>query len=236
MTTPLAVDQWLCAQLAALWGRSPTFDYLVTEGVSIGVVGGLWYGAALFSLWIDGTQPGFHLARRRTLTIAVGSIVAAAVTAAAAQVVGWVPPSAHPALAGLYAESAPVSLEANSFPSQGTALYAVVAAGIYSLRRPVGLALWFGVAAFIALPRLYLGSHYLTDVAAGLTLGLLAYWAATRFESGLFARVESLFDREQSSWVRTLAEWAVFFWMLEVATEFSHAIRLKEIVMSSLPG
>lgn len=231
---PLAVDRWLCVQLAALWGRSPTFDLLINEGVSIGVIGGLWYGAALFSLWMDRAQPRSPRTRRRTLTIALGSLTAAALTFAAAQVVMWAPPSAHPTLAGVYPEGLPVSLEANSFPSQGTALYAVVAAGIYSRRKAVGAALWLGVGVLIALPRLYLGTHYLTDVAAGLTLGLLSYRVATLLEPALLARVETVFDGQEGSWARTLAEWAVFLWMLEVASEFSHVIRVKEILASSL--
>lgn len=233
---PLPVDQWLCAHLAALWGRAPAIDFMVKEGVSIGIIGGLWYGAALFAMWSEGAQQGCAQLRRRTLTIAFASVLVAALTIVASHLVSWAPPSAHPALAALYDERVPVSLEANSFPSQGTALYAVVAAGVHSLRRAAGCTLWLGVAMLVALPRLYLGSHYLTDVVAGLILGLLAYWVAKLVEVGPVARVETIFGSRCGSLKRTLAESAVFLWILEVATEFSHVIRIKDVLMSSLLG
>ena len=84
-------------------------------------------------------QPGQQEVCRRTLTIVLGSLVAALLTVGAARAVSWPPPSAHPELAGLYPEDFPVNLNATSFPSQSTALYAAVAAGIYSLRRTLGM-------------------------------------------------------------------------------------------------
>jgi membrane-associated phospholipid phosphatase len=121
----------------------------------------------------------------------------------------------------------------NSFPSQSTALYAAVAAGIFSLHRAVGSALWVGVGVLVGLPRLYVGGHYPTDVLTGLVLGLFGYLIArTLWEPSLSLPLERLFD--QDKWPHLLGEFVVFIWILETAVEFREGVWIKNALQSIL--
>jgi hypothetical protein len=118
----------------------------------------------------------------------------------------------------------------NSFPSQSTALYAVVAAGIYSLRKDVGLALWLAVGFLVALSRMYVGGHYISDVLVGLLSGLGGYLCARRF---LESRLGVLADRvfRKSGWQQVLGQALVFAWILQVAVEFRDAVWVKDFLI-----
>lgn len=232
LAMPLPFDMWFIAHLAILWGHSPLVDLVVQQSVAYGMLGGLWYAGALFLFWVQGAQSGEQEVRRRTLTIALGSLVAALLTVVAAHAVSWAPPSTHPQLAGLYPEDFPVNLNANSFPSQSTALYAAVAAGIYSLRRALGMWAWLGVGVLVALPRMYLGGHYLTDVLAGLVAGLGGYWMAVLLGARAVSWCQTAFEYQWGHWQRTLAECAVFLWILQVATEFRHVVWITDVLAS----
>ena len=63
-----------------------------------------------------------------------------------------------------------------SFPS-GHAATAFAAAGVVALRYPALRLPLLGLAALIALSRVYLGVHYPLDVIAGAALGLAVAWA-----------------------------------------------------------
>lgn len=69
-------------------------------------------------------------------------------------------------------ESIPVS----SFPS-GHVLLATVLWGVLYLRKRIRASLLAAVVLAVSLSRLYLGVHYLTDVAGGALAGLLVLWA-----------------------------------------------------------
>jgi undecaprenyl-diphosphatase len=230
---PPRLDLWLVSHLAMWWGRVPALDLAVEQGVAYGVLGGLWYAGAVFLTWVQGTQPGYPEVRRRTLTIALGSLVAAALTVLLGGVLSWPPPSAHPELAGLYPDDFPVNINANCFPSQSTALYGSVAAGIYSLRRGLGAWAWIGVLVLVALPRVYLGGHHVTDVFGGLVAGLGGYWLASLLEARVVSRLEVVFEHGWG-WRRTLGEAAVYLWILQVATEFRHVVWIADL-LGSLP-
>ena len=60
-----------------------------------------------------------------------------------------------------------------SFPS----LHAAVSFGAaYILGRIRFKALWYEVAALVAIGRVYTGAHHLSDVVVGAVLGLLIAW------------------------------------------------------------
>jgi hypothetical protein len=121
------------------------------------------------------------------------------------------------------------NINSNSFPSQSTAVYAAVAAGIFSLHKIVGLILWVGVGLIVALPRLYLGGHYPSDVLVGSVLGLLGYFCARTFlEPSLSPYLERLFG--QSSWPRVAEELVVFVWILQTGVEFREVVWIKNIL------
>jgi len=221
--TPTWLDMGVAEYLAVSLNWSRSLRLWVAEGVSYGVLGGVWYAAALFMFWVRSDEPGHADLRPRVLTIAFGSIAAALLTLIEARLVSWPPPSAHPDLAGLFPDDLPDNLNTNCFPSQSTALYASLSAGIYSLSRTTGRWAWLGVGVLVALPRMFLGGHYMTDVIAGLVAGLGGYLIATRLlEANVARRCARLHD-DRWGWRRIVLEGAVFLWILQVALEFGHA-------------
>jgi membrane-associated phospholipid phosphatase len=69
----------------------------------------------------------------------------------------------------------PALLESwSSFPSDHAVLFFALATGLYLAWRRMGWLMYFYTTAFIALPRVYLGYHYPSDVLAGALLGIVA--------------------------------------------------------------
>jgi membrane-associated phospholipid phosphatase len=227
-------DIGLLAWMAGFVGRSPAFDLFVVEAGAHGILGGIWYAAAVFLLWVRGMQPGHETLRHRVLILMFGSVAAAALTLLAAPMVSWPPPSAHPELAALYPVDLPANTNPSSFPSQSTALYAAVSAGLYSIGSRLGTLAGIGVGMLVALPRMYLGGHYLTDVLAGLILGLGGYWIALRSFQTVACRCAQVFDLPGNDLRRLLAECVVFFWIHQAATEFGLARWAIGSLMSAL--
>ena len=81
---------------------------------------------------------------------------------------------------GLAARESQSLFDWNSFPSDHAALFFSLAAGIFMLSRRVGTAVFVYVLLRIALPRLYLGLHYATDIIVGATIGIASVWLSTR--------------------------------------------------------
>lgn len=69
----------------------------------------------------------------------------------------------------------------SSFPSDHAVLFFTLATGLFFVSRRVGLFAFFYVAVFIALPRIYLGLHYPTDILAGAMLGIAIGSIANRY-------------------------------------------------------
>ncbi len=81
---------------------------------------------------------------------------------------------------GLAARESQSLFDWNSFPSDHAALFVSLAAGIFMLSRRVGALVFLYVLLVIALPRIYLGLHYATDIIAGTAIGLGSVWLCTR--------------------------------------------------------
>ncbi len=62
----------------------------------------------------------------------------------------------------------------SSFPSDHAALFFALATGIYLVSRRMGWLVYLYTAVVIALPRVYLGIHYPSDILAGALLGVVA--------------------------------------------------------------
>ncbi len=224
---PTPFDVWFATLLAHYLGRHPLFDLCVQSGIRHNVFGGIGFATALFVLWVQGGQPGQAVMRRRMLTILFGSLIAIQLTIFAGTFVTWQPPARYPSLALLYLQYMGGDPSTNSFPSQSTALYAAVAAGVYSLHRFTGWLLWAGVLLLVALPRMYVGGHWAGDILAGALLGLAGY-AGARYllEPTLVPSVDRAFD--ESGAVRIFAEIVVFAWILEVALEFRDVVWARD--------
>jgi undecaprenyl-diphosphatase len=61
----------------------------------------------------------------------------------------------------------------SSFPSDHAALFFALATGIYFLNKKLGVFALLYALFIICLPRIYLGLHYPSDIAAGALLGVI---------------------------------------------------------------
>jgi undecaprenyl-diphosphatase len=60
----------------------------------------------------------------------------------------------------------------NSFPSDHAVLFFCFATGLAFVSRKIGAIAFVYVSVFIAMPRIFLGLHYPTDILAGALLGM----------------------------------------------------------------
>ena len=226
---PTQLDIWLALRLAAFLGHHPLFDLSVQSAIRHNVLGGLWFGAALFLCWIQAARKGRRDIELRMLTVFIASALAIALTLVVGAVISCPPPIRYPSLAKLFPDYFDVSPSLSSFPSQSTALYAVVAAGIFSLHKGYGWLLWILVALGVALPRMYVGGHFLSDILAGLLVGLAGYATARQWlEPRWIARIQPFLEGRPR--LQTLTDCLVFLWILQVAVEFRDAVWLKRAV------
>jgi membrane-associated phospholipid phosphatase len=219
VTHPTGLDLWLALKLASFVSLHSRFTSLVEGGIENNVLGGIWFGAALFVLWVRAARTDDRGARLRVLTIFLGSIITVTLLPAMSKVVQWPPPVNLPSLKGFFPDYLRAYADPNSFPSQSTALYASVAAGVYSLRKAAGFLLWILVVVFIALPRMYVGGHYLSDVLVGVLLAIAGYETARRLlELPVTTKIQLFLEKSPRS--RFLTEILIFGWIFLVATEF----------------
>lgn len=68
----------------------------------------------------------------------------------------------------------------NSFPSDHAALFAALATGIWFISRPLALLTTAYLFLVILLPRIYMGLHYPSDLAAGAVLGVVCVLLVTK--------------------------------------------------------
>lgn len=61
--------------------------------------------------------------------------------------------------------------KSSSFPSDHATLFFAFATGLFFLNRRAGIAAGIYAAAFICLPRIFLGLHYPSDILAGAAIG-----------------------------------------------------------------
>jgi undecaprenyl-diphosphatase len=64
----------------------------------------------------------------------------------------------------------------SSFPSDHAVLFFGLATGLFFVSRMLGVLALLYTAIFIALPRMYLGLHYPTDILGGAAVGVVITW------------------------------------------------------------
>ncbi|MGH7411303.1 MAG: phosphatase PAP2 family protein, partial [Candidatus Methylomirabilis sp.] len=77
-----------------------------------------------------------------------------------------------------------------SFPS-GHSVTAFALASVLSRTYPKGSFAFYLLASMVAFSRVYLASHFLSDVVAGAAVGLLAGWMVCRFAGSQLADARS---------------------------------------------
>lgn len=104
----------------------------------------------------------------------------------------------------------------NSLPSHSTLVYCTIAAGLWPINRKVSAVLCAWVLLAVSLPRVYIGGHYPSDVAASMLVAIAFLWmawraGATRWGADLLERVAN-----GGFWI----ELAVFLWLFELGEAF----------------
>ncbi len=233
MLSPTGPDLWVAEELLGFLKLHPLFDIAVQSMIRHNILGGLWFGAALFICWIQCTRRGESKIQLRIWTILIGSTLAVLLTLLGAALISWPPPSRYPPFQNLFPNYFDPSFSSNSFPSQSTALYGSVAAGIYSIHKASGWVLWVMVAVLVALPRMYVGGHYLTDVVVGVLLALAGY-AAARYllEAKLTSKIPAFFENNPG--MHYVREFLIFFWILQVSVEYREMVWAKLVIRSLL--
>jgi membrane-associated phospholipid phosphatase len=235
--SPFGVDIWCMRQLASVSDRSALFNTLVETGLATHVLGGIWYAAAVFFLWTEAVRRRQPSTLRGLLTTLASSLLAGALSLIAGLLVAWTPPRNFPEVAPLYPDGFLPNSNTNSFPSQSTAVYLAVATGIYGVRPRLGAFLWVTTALFVALPRLYVGGHYPTDIGGGILAGLAAYLVARYWLVPWLGNHFAFILDGEASWRQVLVVLTLFLWMFELATGFQEASRLIAAFQgSSLPS
>jgi len=221
MLIPTQIDLRIAHLLAKPLGRSPIFDYAVQSGIDHGVLGGLWFAAALF-LWYASIADHEETRLRNFLGAIAAGVMAVLLTMAAAALVTSVPPIHNQEFVfPEYMIRIPVQ---NSFPSQSTAVFFATALAVFAFRKWLGAFLVAVTFGLCALSRMYVGGHYLSDVLAGAVCGALGY-ALARMMSRWLPPVPLQFRRRGSMhWIIALG---VFFWVAELAFGFPEVAWLQ---------
>ena len=177
----LAVFNWL----GQYTSTSPHFNQFIQylEGAylfkGIPIMGLLWF------FWFRDTDPKLNT-RKLIIATLVGCLVAIFIARIASHVLPYQPrPFTNIALpqlsyVGLQQAETQDLAKWSSFPSDHAALFFSLATGVFLISRELGVLTYLYILIFIALPRIYLGFHYPTDIFAGALLGMVCGVLCTR--------------------------------------------------------
>jgi undecaprenyl-diphosphatase len=148
------------------------------------------YGLAVVLLWLL-TAPG---SERRWKVAALCGGVTALISLAINQIIGnfiWHRPrpyESHPGVYHLTHSHDP------SFPSDHASAAFGIALGIYVIDKRVG-RFFLAVATLIAVGRMVVGAHYLTDILASFVISAIVAALVARFGQPLLLRLAILLER-----------------------------------------
>ncbi|WP_427913108.1 phosphatase PAP2 family protein [Ramlibacter sp. MMS24-I3-19] len=181
---PITVlDQGILDGLDAFARKSWIFDRMVSALADNDLLKGGVIMAAFWWAWFRTRADGKSRDREHVIATIIGCLAALAL---GRLLVVALPFRIRPIYETSFAFVVPygvnlgVLAKASSFPSDHAVLFFGLAAGLYHISRPVGLLAAVYTALLIALPRMYLGLHYFSDIVAGGVIGAAVCCVANR--------------------------------------------------------
>jgi undecaprenyl-diphosphatase len=209
---------WFLNQFA---NRSCRFDWLVVHWSDSDLLKG---AVVMFLAWWAAFQRGEQDGGRKPYGLLAGMLFSASLAVAAARILAIIVPfRERPLRVSAFHFQLPCGMDGgtlpgwSSFPSDHGVLFVSLAVSILFISRPLGWIALSYVAAFICLPRLYLGIHWPTDILAGTLIGVgFAYLAKLPAFSNAMGRWTDRWRREQPGLFFAL----LFFFSYQVTTMF----------------
>jgi undecaprenyl-diphosphatase len=163
-------------------------------------VGVALYAAAVLVLWLC-AAPGEE---RRLKFAALSGAATGGLALLGNQVIGHIWHRPRPYQSHLHVYHLTSSRDP-SFPSDHASAAFGIAFGIYAFDRRAG-RVFIAIATLIAVGRIVVGAHYLSDVLASLAVAAVAAVLVARFAEPLLYRVIVLLERLSDPLVRTFHE------------------------------
>ena len=237
-----AIDLLVLHLLNQFAHRSRLLDTVVVIMANANLLKGVVLMAILWGLWFhqtEGTTGGrTEPSERRARLIACCGVAILAVLIARllAHVLPYRERPLHTSGIGYilpYTMEPQALIHWSSFPSDHAVLFFSLATGIYQVSRRCGVLALAHALVFIALPRLYLGIHWFTDILAGTALGIVLAWVGmrSRLMVGLKRSLDALIGRHPA------VCYAAFFVLTYlIATLFDDARYIGSVLVHYLMG
>lgn len=212
------INHWL---LALLFRAFPPTDPRLNFAeyfIHNHLISGWLIAAACFCYWsLRDERTSWR--RARILEASLACIVAVFFTLALRPLIGAPSPARVPGFQELYPQYLWNFGSDNSLPSHSTLVYFTMAAGLWPINRKISAALCGWVLLTVSLPRVYIGGHYPSDVAASMVVAVAFLWLAYRI--GTTRRGMALLERASGGgfWMELL----MFLWLFELGEAFRSA-------------
>ena len=121
----------------------------------------------------------------------------------------------------------------SSFPSDHAVVFGALVGLAWALSRRLGKAGLLYAIVMVLLPRIYLGVHYLSDILAGLTIGLAVSWLA---QIGLVSRLLSFPVEPLARRYPAFFYTSVMFILTQVVQMFGDVRRIASIAKGVASG
>lgn len=188
----MSIDDTISHFMGLLLGRAPGFDALMLTVSGSNLLKGAVLIAAASCFWIapaEGATPGNRIGLAADRAILASAMLASCVGEVIALAIAKLAPfRLRPFLhedLGMHVPQglqalAPKMMQQSSFPSDHAVLFFAMATGLWLVNRRAGWLAFAYVATVIALPRLYLGLHFASDLIVGAMIGVTVVLAGVR--------------------------------------------------------
>lgn len=188
----MSIDESISHFMGLLLGRAPGFDAFMLTVSGSNLLKGAVLIAAASCFWIAptaGSTPGNRIGLAADRAILASAMLASCVGEVIALAIAKLAPCRlRPFLnedLGMHVPQglqalAPKMMQQSSFPSDHAVLFFAMATGLWLVNRRAGWLAFAYVSTVIALPRLYLGLHFASDLIVGAMIGVVVVLAGVR--------------------------------------------------------